>query len=104
MLIICSSSTTVSPLLYIVAIGTRTKIVRAVIIGALVPVFWGCLGFILFNANGRWTDFYWYLVYLTCPFWIIPGSIGTVLAPVLNGTLYGLIAFAFYSYRTSTAR
>ena len=82
----------------------RPKIVSAAIIGALVPVFWGIMSFVLFNANGRWTNVYWSLVYLTCPFWLISGNAGTILAPILNGGLYGLAAFVFYKYRISVSR
>lgn len=70
-------------------------VIKLMIIGFLVPVFWGILSFVLFNAKeSAWTTLYWYLVYVTCPFWLLPTSTATtILMPFLNALLYGAIAF-----------
>ena len=73
------------------------------VIGFLVPVFWGALGFIFFNApESRWTDRFWALVYITCPPWLIPETSltpGWVIAPILNACLYGSIAMVIVGMR-----
>ena len=65
-------------------------------IGFMVPVFWGVLGFILFNARESiWTTLFWILVYITCPPWLVPETSmtpGWVVAPILNACLYGTVA------------
>jgi hypothetical protein len=64
-------------------------------IGALVPIFWGVVSFIAFNApESRWTDLYWHVVYVTCPAWLLPESKWSMLiTPLANAALYGLVAF-----------
>ncbi|HTC93439.1 MAG TPA: hypothetical protein VK699_08305 [Terriglobales bacterium] len=70
----------------------RTIIVSATMLGLLMPLFWGILGFIFFNArNSRWTDFFWNAYHFSCPFWNIQGDIGFILTPLLNGFLYGFV-------------
>jgi hypothetical protein len=69
----------------------RTLIVGFVI-GALIPLFWGILGFVLFNApEGLGSRIFWDAVYLTCPFWVIEGNKALVLMPLLNGLTYALL-------------
>lgn len=69
----------------------RTLIV-GFLIGACVPLFWGVLGFVLFNApEGLGSRIFWDAVYLTCPFWIIEGNKALVLMPLLNGIAYALL-------------
>lgn len=59
------------------------------VIGASVPLFWGVLGFLLFDIpEGSLSRLFWGAVYLTCPFWVIEGNKALVLMPVLNGTMY----------------
>jgi hypothetical protein len=71
----------------------KSRITTAAVIGFVVPVLWGSAAFILFNARQSiWTDVFWWLVYLTCPFWILPGTAGMLLMPFLNAGMYGLIA------------
>jgi hypothetical protein len=65
------------------------------IIGFFVPPFWGIVSFVVFNATGAWTTAYWYVVYATCPFWLIPGLIGEILMPILNALLYAALAYCF---------
>jgi hypothetical protein len=65
------------------------------VIGALVPIFWGVVAFINFNARqSKWTDLFWNLVYITCPPWLLPeNDWSMVLTPLANAVLYGLVAF-----------
>jgi hypothetical protein len=65
-------------------------------VGFGVPVFWGVLGFILFNApNSWWTDMYWNLVYITCPSWLLSETAASwLITPILNACLYGVVAMA----------
>ncbi len=64
-------------------------------IGAFVPIFWGVLGFIEFNAReSKWTDLFWNLVYITCPPWQLPENDWSMVeTPLANAVLYGLVAF-----------
>jgi hypothetical protein len=64
-------------------------------IGFFVPIFWGVMSFIFFNARqSRWTDLYWILVYITCPPWLLPENSWSLwITPIANAVLYGLIAF-----------
>jgi hypothetical protein len=69
-----------------------------IVIGFLVPVFWGIMGFIYFNApQSKWTDLYWNIVYITCPPWLLPEApyawLSSLETPIANAILYGLIAF-----------
>ena len=74
-------------------ISLRIKVAAA--IGFFVPVFWTILGFIFFTApESAWTRFFWQAVYVTCPFWVLPGRVGEWLMPFLNAALYALIAAA----------
>jgi len=60
------------------------------IIGAAIPIFWGTLSFVFFNARESvWTDIYWWAVYVTCPPWLMPESaLSWLITPLLNGLLY----------------
>ena len=64
------------------------------VIGAVVPLFWGVVSFVFFNApESYWTDLYWIVVYITCPAWLLPESKWSMLiTPLANAVLYGLIA------------
>ncbi len=76
---------------------TRTLIVGFAI-GALVPLFWGILGFLLFNVpEGLGSRLFWGAVYVTCPFWIIEGNKALVLMPLLNGSAYALLFWVITS-------
>jgi hypothetical protein len=72
------------------------------VIGFCVPIGWGILSFVLFSAKeSTWTTVYWWCVYITCPFWLLPtnttstvtNTANTVLMPFLNALMYGIIAF-----------
>jgi hypothetical protein len=66
----------------------------AAVVGFVVPILWGIASFILFNARESiWTKLYWAAVYLTCPFWVLPGITGELLMPFLNAGLYAVLAF-----------
>ena len=62
-------------------------------IGFLVPIFWGVLGFILFNIpEGPFSRAYWDLVYISCPFWwILPDQYAFWLMSPLTAILYAVI-------------
>jgi hypothetical protein len=63
------------------------------VIGALVPLLWGVLSFLLFNVREGWfSRAYWHALYIRCPFWVIDGEKDLFLMPLLNGCLYALIA------------
>jgi hypothetical protein len=63
-------------------------------IGAFVPIFWGVVGFLAFNANGSGWDLFWGIVYITCPPWLLPeGKWSVWITPIANAVLYGLVAF-----------
>ena len=76
-------------------------------IGVGVPMFWGCLGMLLFNLPEGWASrVFWSAVYITCPFWIIEGPSAIVLMPLLNGCWYSLLALGsarIYSSLRQTA-
>ena len=65
------------------------------VIGAFVPIFWGVVSLITFNApESHWTGLYWNVVYVTCPAWLLPESKWSMLiTPLANAVLYGLVAF-----------
>ncbi len=70
------------------------------IVGALVPLLWGVLSFLLFNLREGWLSrVYWGAVYITCPFWFIEGQKAMFLMPILNGFMYALLAIIFVKLR-----
>jgi hypothetical protein len=70
----------------------KKRVIQWAVIGFAVPIFWGVMSFIWFNAKESvWTTVYWYLVYVTCPSWLL--DIPSILTPVLNAALYGSLAF-----------
>jgi hypothetical protein len=66
------------------------------LIGCVVPIFWGVVSFIFFNARESiWTTIYWYTVYATCPSWLLPETdFSWLVTPLLNGVLYAGIALS----------
>ena len=79
----------------------------AAAIGFCVPIFWGVLSFVLFNApQSRWADAYWDAVYVTCPPWLLPESAASwVLTPVANAIIYGAVAWCvMFLLRFSASR
>jgi hypothetical protein len=82
----------------------RKLVVIWALVGCAVPVFWGVVSFIFFTApESKWTDFYWYVVYITCPPWLLPETpyawISWIDTPIANGLLYGAVAFAILTFR-----
>jgi|ERR1700733_3806957 hypothetical protein len=66
--------------------------------GALVPLIWGILGFLLFSVpEGALSRAFWHAVYVTCPSWRIDGYISYLLTPLLNGVMYATVAAAVIS-------
>jgi hypothetical protein len=86
--------------------SVKKMVIIASSLGFLVPLFWGIAGFVLFNLKeGFLSDVFWGAVYITCPFWVLPGLWGSIVMPFLNAALYGGIAFIFASKsRNSTAQ
>ena len=77
------------------------------VVGALVPLFWSILSFLLFNVPEGWfSRAYWNAVYITCPFWRIDGEKALVLMPLSNGCMYAIIAVLIVKTRlaVSTAK
>jgi hypothetical protein len=81
----------------------RRNLLIGFVAGALVPLFWGILGFLLFNvAEASLSRLFWGAVYLTCPFWVIEGNKALVLMPVLNGIMYcAIVAMLTLLHRRS---
>lgn len=74
----------------------KKRVIQWAVVGFAIPIFWGVVSFIWFNAKESvWTTVYWYLVYVTCPFWLLDTP--SILTPFLNATFYGLLAFVFLS-------
>lgn len=75
-------------------------------IGFCVPIAWGIFSFILFSAKeSAWITTFWWCVYITCPFWLLPTNTATtILTPVLNALLYGIIAFLVIKRRGAIRR
>jgi hypothetical protein len=45
------------------------------VVGALVPLFWIVMGFLLFNMpQSRASDLFGDAVYITCPSWLLPAD------------------------------
>jgi hypothetical protein len=74
-------------------------------IGAVVPLFWGILGMLLFNIPEGWfSRAFWKAVYVTCPFWFIDGDKALVLMPLLNGFMYAVVALLVMRLMRISAR
>jgi hypothetical protein len=71
----------------------RRQVIWCAAAGFVIPLFWGFVSFIFFGAKQSvWADVYWLLVYVTCPFWLLPESLPQIWTPVLNAVLYGGLA------------
>jgi hypothetical protein len=70
----------------------RRIVTFAMVIGFIVPIFWGILSLALMGAKGPWTETYWTIVHVTCPPWSI--DVGPVATPILNALLYGAVVGA----------
>jgi hypothetical protein len=68
----------------------RRFLVIVGMIGFFVPIFWGILGFVLFNVpEGSFSHVFWNMVYVSCPFWLIlPEQYAFWLIAPLTAILY----------------
>ncbi len=84
----------------------KKRVIWWTILGFVIPVFWGVASFVFFSARESvWTNVYWGLVYVTCPFWLLPSNTTTtVMTPFLNAALYGGLAFLFLSTRNARSK
>jgi hypothetical protein len=70
-------------------------VLTAFALGAFVPIFWGIMGFVLFNVpEGAFSRAFWQAVYVTCPSRRIEGTLSYLLTPLLNGLMYAAITAA----------
>lgn len=75
--------------------------VRAAMIGFLLPLFWGGLEFVFFNAHESiLTRVFFAAAYITCPPWLLPGFWGDIGSPFLNAALYSGVALAIRAVRS----
>jgi len=74
----------------------RRRVAIWSLVGFAVPFFWGIVSFAFFSAReSRWTTLYWYLVYATCPSWLLPETdFSWVTTPLLNALFYGGVAYS----------
>jgi hypothetical protein len=79
----------------------KRRVIWWAILGFLVPLFWGVASFIFFSAKESvWTNIFWGLIYVTCPFWLLPANLTTtIITPFLNAALYGGLAFLLLNAR-----
>jgi hypothetical protein len=71
----------------------RFSLLIGFLAGAIIPAFWGVLGLLLFNVpEGQFRRMYGDAVYLTCPFWRIDGEKALILMPLLNGSMFAILA------------
>jgi hypothetical protein len=82
-------------------LARRKRIVIWGLVGGAVPILWGIVSFIFFNARESiWTDIYWYTVYATCPSWLLPETkLSWLVTPLLNGVFYAGIALSISAVR-----
>jgi hypothetical protein len=74
--------------------ASKRSIIRAVTLGFLLPILWGTLEFIFFNAHESvLTKVFFGIAYVTCPPWLLPGFWGDIGSPFLNAALYGGVAY-----------
>jgi hypothetical protein len=75
----------------------KRLIVVSAWVGFAVPIFWGILGFLAFNApQNAMSDMFWDTVHETCPPMLIDGNsifANFLATPLLNAALYGGVAF-----------
>lgn len=82
--------------------ASKRIIVWAVVAGFLLPIVWGSLEFVFFNAHDSpLVEVFFAVAYITCPPWLIPGFWGDLGSPLLNAALYGMVAYAVAGLRSS---
>jgi hypothetical protein len=84
----------------------KKRAICLTILGFVVPIFWGIASFVLFAAKESvWTNIYWGLVYVTCPFWLLPtNTTTTVMMPFLNAALYAGLALLLFNARNERGK
>jgi hypothetical protein len=84
-----------------ISVRVRKRIIIWGLVGCAVPIFWGIVSFIFFNAReSMWTDIYWYTVYVSCPPWLLPETrLSWLATPLSNGVLYAGIALLVSAVR-----
>jgi hypothetical protein len=81
------------------------RLVLSAVTGAAVPIFWGVVSMITFNAKeSTWSSAYWWCVYITCPAWLLKGDWSMVLTPVVNGLMYGILGLCVFVGRGAIQR
>ena len=81
----------------------RKTIIFASIIGFAIPLLWSIAAFVLFNMReSAASNVFWASIYITCPFWVLPGLWGSIAMLPLNAALYGLVGFAIRSIARKT--
>ena len=81
--------------------ASKRLVIHAAILGFLLPIIWGGLEFIFFNAHDSvLVRLFYAAAYVTCPPWFIPGFWGDMGSPLLNALLYSVIAYVFSSLRS----
>src|SRR5947208_16958895 len=82
----------------------KSPVAWAAVVGFAMPIFWGVLAFLNFNApQSRSSDRFWDAVHITCPFWDLNlfGDADLFLLPCINAALYGLTAFLLLGMKRS---
>jgi hypothetical protein len=83
--------------------SSKRLFLRGALIGALVRIFWGVLGFVFWGGRNSWlTDLFYDAIYVTCPPWLIPipdrgvlgGVLGDLVTSTVNAVLYGTVFVA----------
>lgn len=72
----------------------KGRVILAIVIGFLLPIFWGSLEFVFFNAQESiFSKVLLTIAHVTCPPWWLSGFWGDVGSPFLNAALYGVITY-----------
>jgi hypothetical protein len=84
-----------------ITVRARRRMVIWGLVGFAIPILWGIVSFVLFNAKeSMWTNIYWYAVYVTCPPWLFTETrISWLVTPMLNGILYAGVVFSMWAVR-----
>lgn len=69
-------------------------------VGFVLPLFWVFASIALMGPRDWWTDAYWAVVHITCPFGLTNGTgLGNALArSSLNALLYGMVVGSFATF------
>lgn len=84
----------------------KRYVLFAAVIGFFIPMFWGMLALIFIHMGGPfWTTIYSFLVYLTCPAWLIPGGtdLAMIATPFANAAIYAIVSYLIVKFRTRRA-